>query len=100
MHARHHKGTVYWLPQFARDRAHDWGATLRWYVARRGLEPITDDSDDQHQHSSGREALDVEAAHQRHGRWHLHGNEQIVVDRRQALQLSVRLRDWLGNQEG
>ena len=30
---------------------------------------------------------------------HLHGDQPVLVDRRQALQLSVRLRNRLGNQE-
>ncbi len=37
--------------------------------------------------------------HRRHRRRHLHGEQPLLVDRRQAAQLPVRLRDRVGDQE-
>ena len=42
-------------------------------------------------------AADAGAADRLHRARHLHGDEPLLVDRRQALQLPVRLRDWLGD---
>ena len=66
--------------------------------ARRRLQPAPDGADDQRR--SARRRLIARGDDRRHRRRDLHGHQPLVVDRRQAAQLPVRLRDRLGDQEG
>src|SRR5438477_2560073 len=98
MHANHYKRAVHWLSQFARDRAHHRGKTIGWNAACRGMEPAADDSNDEHQPAAGRKTTEPGAISRGDRSWNSDADEPLVVDRRQALQLSVWLRDWMGDQ--
>ena len=98
MHAHHHKRTVHGISEFARDGAHDRRDSIRRDDARRRMEPAADDPHDEYQLAAGGKASQPGAVDCRDRSRHSHADESLVVDRRQALQLSVRLRDWMGDQ--
>src|SRR5215467_5883867 len=98
MYADHHQRTLYRIPEFAGNGTHDWRRSVRWHIAGRRMEPAADDSYDQHQHPSWRVAAHAGAVDSRYRFRHLPGNEQVLVDRRQTLQLPVRMRNWMGDQ--
>ena len=64
---------------------------------RRRLRPAADGADDQRR-PAARRPHTLEEIDRRHRRRDLHGHQPLVVDRRQAAELPVRLRDRLGDQ--
>ena len=82
----------------SRDTAAAIGATSQRRMPARGrLEPASDRAHDQCQYPAGRSAADSGTAHRVDRPRHSDGDQSLVVDRRQAIQLSVRLRNGLGD---
>ena len=71
-------------------------ARLRRQRAGRRLGPAADGADDQRR--PGARTAHARRDHRRHRRRDLHGDQPLVVDRRQAAQLPVRLRGRLRDQ--
>ena len=74
-------------------------ATIERHDARRRLEPPAHDPHDQHQPPAGTKAAHARRTDPVYRRRHPHADQQDLVDRRQALQLPVRLRNRVGDQK-
>src|SRR5437588_6773588 len=99
MHAYHRRRTIYRISFVSRNSTQYWRAALERNHARGGLESHTSDSHDQCERSSRRKTPCARSADRRYRRRDLHGNQPFLVDRRQTLQLSIRLRNWMGDQK-
>jgi TldD protein len=73
-------GRFHRIFEFARNRSHYWSRAIGRNAARRRLEPAAHDSHDQRQHSARRKTAESGTAHCRDRRWHLHGDQQVLVD--------------------
>ena len=88
--AHHRRRHLPELPHQPRDRA-GRRTDLQRHQPRRRLVAPAADPDDEHLARAARGL--ARRDHRRHEGRHLHGHEPVVVDRRQADQLPVRLRD-------
>src|SRR5437899_10374209 len=98
MHADHHEWAVHRLSEVARDGAHGRGEPVGRDDAGGRMEQAADDPHDEHQLAAGAEAAESGATDCSDGSRDSDADESLVVHRRQALQLSVRVRDWVGDQ--
>src|ERR1700730_5387138 len=99
MYAYHFQRAVHGLSQLEGYGAYHRRESVRRNAARRRMEPAADDSDDENQPAAGGKASEPGTIDRGHRSRRADADEPFVVDRRQALQLPVRLRDWMGNQE-
>src|SRR4029077_9278580 len=97
MYADHHERIVHGVLEFSGDGTHDWRESVRRNPTGRGMEPAADDSHDEHQLAAGGKAAKPGTTDCLDRSGHSNADESFVVDRRQAIQLSVWMRDWVGD---
>ena len=90
--ADYYEWTVRGISIVARHGGDDRTEPLRRTHAGRGLGAGSDCEHDERQHFAGREATELRGTDRLDRRRDLHGDQPLVVDRRQALQLPVRMR--------